>query len=71
MPLSAISNGPTALPVRAGSHAFAPGARVLVQWDNGQRYPGVVERANGPVCLVRFDVGEKRWVESRFVLPAK
>jgi hypothetical protein len=50
---------------------FAPGARVLVQWANGQRYPGVVDRVNGPQCLVRFDVGDQRWVESRFVLPAK
>jgi hypothetical protein len=50
---------------------FVPGARVLVQWANGQRYPGVVERVNGPQCLVRFDVGEQRWVESKFVLPTK
>jgi uncharacterized Zn finger protein (UPF0148 family) len=46
---------------------FPPGQRVLVQWANGQKYPGVVEQVNGAQCLVRFDAGEKRWVETRFV----
>jgi hypothetical protein len=48
---------------------FAPGKRVLVQWANGQKYPGVVEQLHGAQCLVRFDAGEKRWVETRFVFP--
>jgi hypothetical protein len=48
----------------------APGARVLVQWANGHKYPGVVEQITGPQCFVRFDTGERRWVESRYVLPA-
>ncbi len=50
--------------------AWQPGARVLVQWANGQKYPGVVQRVSGPTCLVRFDAGEQRWVETRYVLPA-
>lgn len=50
--------------------AMALGARVLVQWANGQKYPGVVEQLAGLQCLVRFDTGERRWVEARYVLPA-
>jgi hypothetical protein len=49
--------------------AFPPGMRVLVQWSNGQRYPGVVAQVNGAQCLVRFDAGEQRWVETRYVSP--
>jgi hypothetical protein len=64
-----VPAGPPIAP--AAPLPFAPGARVFVQWANGQRYPGVVDRVNGPQCLVRFDVGDQRWVESRFVLPAK
>jgi uncharacterized Zn finger protein (UPF0148 family) len=48
---------------------FPPGQRVFVQWANGQKYPGVVEQLHGTQCLVRFDAGEKRWVETRFVFP--
>jgi hypothetical protein len=48
---------------------IAPGRRVLVQWANGQRYPGVVEQIQGPQSLVRFDAGEQRWVETRYILP--
>jgi hypothetical protein len=70
-PAPAIVVAPPAAAPSSPAHPFAPGARVLVQWANGQRYPGVVERVNGPQCLIRFDVGEQRWVESRFVLPAK
>src|ERR1700733_4489178 len=47
----------------------ALGARVLVQWANGQKYAGVVEQLAGLQCLVRFETGERRWVESRYVLP--
>jgi hypothetical protein len=40
-----------------------------VQWANGQKYAGVVEQLAGLQCLVRFETGERRWVESRYVLP--
>jgi hypothetical protein len=65
----ASPRAPVALAPPTSPHVV--GARVLVQWSNGQRYPGIVERVNGPQCLVRFDVGEQRWVESRFVLPGR
>lgn len=74
-PLASIGR-PAPQPVRspqAGppvSVAMALGARVLVQWANGQKYPGVVEQLVGLQCLVRFDTGERRWVEARYVLPA-
>lgn len=60
---------------RAGAPVAPPagamaGARVFVQWENGQKYSGVVEQIVGLQCLVRFDSGEQRWVESRYVLPA-
>jgi len=29
-----------------------------------------VEQLSGPQCLIRFETGERRWVESRYVLPA-
>jgi hypothetical protein len=60
-----------AAPVVAATPAFTAGTRVLVQWANGQKYPGVVERVSGPQCLVRFDAGEQRWVEARFALPVR
>lgn len=76
-PLASVGR-PPAQPVRS-AHARAPvakavgialGDRVLVQWANGQKYPGVVEQLAGVQCLVRFDTGERRWVESRYVVPA-
>jgi hypothetical protein len=50
-------------------HPLAPGQRVWVQWANGQKYAGVMEQSSGAQCLVRFDGGEQRWVESRYVIP--
>ncbi len=47
-----------------------PGARVLVQWANGQKYPGVLEQLVGVQCLVRFETGERRWIETKYVAPA-
>jgi hypothetical protein len=75
-PLSAMKNPPVVARAPSAnpptpSSPLTPGARVLVQWANGQRYGGVIERVTGPQCLIRFDAGEQRWVESRFVLPAK
>jgi hypothetical protein len=61
---------PLGAPSPVAAIPCAPGTRVLVQWSNGQRYPGVVEQISGPQSLIRFDAGEKRWVETRFVLPA-
>jgi hypothetical protein len=72
---------PPGLPAAGGSspqispggfapRAFPPGRRILVQWANGQRYPGVIEQINGAQCLVRFETGEQRWVEMRYVSPA-
>lgn len=65
--LGAAAQRPIGSP-RAGAPIV--GARVLVQWANGQKYPGVLEQLVGLQCLVRFETGERRWVESRYVLPA-
>jgi hypothetical protein len=64
---------PRSIPQASGDAVWqppvVPGKRVVVQWANGQRYPGIVEQVNGPQSLVRFDAGEQRWVETRYVLP--
>jgi hypothetical protein len=61
---------PVAPPAAFAAVPFPPGRRVLVQWANGQRYPGVVQQVNGAQCLVRFDAGgEPRWIEMRYMTP--
>jgi hypothetical protein len=42
--------------------SFGAGARVLVLWANGQRYPGTVRASAEGHCRVVFADGQERWV---------
>jgi len=48
---------------------YAPGARVVVTWSNGQRYPGTVQQVSGAQCLVVFPDGQQHWIEMQYVAP--
>ena len=49
--------------------AFVAGARVLVQWADGNRYPGIVHQIapGGAHCLIVFPDGQQRWVELQYL----
>jgi hypothetical protein len=47
--------------------AFGPGARVYVQWADGNRYPATVVQSAGAQCLVSFPDGQQRWVEAQYL----
>jgi hypothetical protein len=47
--------------------AFGPGARVYVQWADGNRYPATVSQSSGNQCLVVFPDGQQRWVEMQYL----
>jgi hypothetical protein len=49
---------------------FPIGARVLVQWADGNRYPGVVQQIAPGQSLVGFHDGQQRWVENRYLTSA-
>jgi hypothetical protein len=71
-PAPAAPSQPQSPPAFAAAARMAPvpGKRILVQWANGQKYPGIIEQVDGAKCLVRFETGEQRWVEMRYVSPA-
>jgi hypothetical protein len=41
---------------------FVQGSEVLVQWSDGNRYPGTVAQASGDRCLVVFPNGTQDWI---------
>lgn len=51
---------------------LAPGAQVLVQWSDGQRYPGTVRDVNPQQQQVHvaFPNGASHWVPLQYVSPA-
>ena len=49
--------------------SFGPGARVLVQWSDGNRYPGVVAEASAGQCFVAMASGQRLWVPATNVFP--
>ncbi len=52
---------------------FAPGTRVLVQWADGNRYPGTVHHVAPGAAhfLILFPDGQQRWVEPQYLTPAR
>jgi hypothetical protein len=52
---------------------FVPGARVLVQWADGNRYPGTVQHVapGGAQCFIVFPDGQQRWVEIQYLALAR
>jgi hypothetical protein len=49
---------------------FAVGAQVLVQWADGNRYPGIVQQIAPGQCLIVFPDGQQRWVDNRYLASA-
>jgi hypothetical protein len=43
------------------------GARVLVTWTDGNRYPGTVTAVNGSQIAVAFQNGQQHWVPSNAI----
>jgi hypothetical protein len=58
---------PPAQATPAPRYGFAPGTVVLVQWADGNRYPGTVLQASGTQLLVAFPNGQQHWVDARYV----
>jgi hypothetical protein len=50
--------------------SFAIGARVLVLWADGNRYPGVVHQIAPGQSLVVFPDGQQRWVANQYLSSA-
>ncbi|WXB14079.1 hypothetical protein LZC94_40400 [Pendulispora albinea] len=50
--------------------ALGVGARVLVQWPDGNRYEGAIEQVAPGQCLVLFPNGQHYWIDVRYVSPA-
>jgi hypothetical protein len=58
---------PGAPPYGPPPAAFGPGARVYVQWADGNKYPATVTQSSGNQCLVMFPDGQQRWVEMQYL----
>lgn len=52
------------------SYGYAPGARVMVTWSNGQQYLGTVMQAVGTQYLVVFPDGQHHWVDAQYMTPS-
>jgi hypothetical protein len=50
---------------------FVAGGRVLVQWADGNRYPGLVQQVAQGQCLIVFPDGQQRWVEFQYLAVAR
>lgn len=50
--------------------AFAAGAQVLVQWSDGNKYPGTVMQAGAGQAMVVFPDGRQMWLEHRHLSKA-
>jgi hypothetical protein len=46
---------------------FLPGSPVMVQWSDGQRYPGTVTTSQAGQVQVAFPDGRQVWVPQQFV----
>ncbi len=55
-------------PAKGG--AFASGTHVLVQWSDGNRYPGVLQQTAQGQSLVAFSNGTTQWVATQLVTKA-
>ncbi len=57
---------PAQAPAAVASGVVA-GASVLVQWSDGQRYPGIVRESRDGQHLVAFPNGGMQWIHAQFV----
>jgi hypothetical protein len=58
-------------PLPGASHAFTPGAMVLVYWADGNRYPGTVVQVAPHHVFVVFPNGIQQWIDARYVTPGR
>ena len=63
------SGYPPQSPYGVGPPAFGIGVRVLVQWADGNRYPGIVQQMAPGQSLVVFPDGQQRWVDNQYLSP--
>jgi hypothetical protein len=61
---------PSPSPSAPPRYGVVPGAKVLVQWADGNRYPGTVMQVAGTQLLVAFPNGQQHWIDARYVSPA-
>jgi hypothetical protein len=61
--------GPSPFAPQAGGGPpqLGAGARVLVQWADGNRYPAMVQQVAGAQCLVVFPNGQQQWVDAQYL----
>jgi pyruvate/2-oxoglutarate dehydrogenase complex dihydrolipoamide acyltransferase (E2) component len=58
---------PPAPPPAPPAAGFAAGTNVLVQWSDGNRYPGQVVYAAPGQLLIAFPDGRQRWIPQQYV----
>lgn len=64
-PAQAMGGGYGAPPAQAAG--FAPGAQVLVQWSDGNRYPATIVQAQGGQYLCSIQGGQPQWIPAQYV----
>lgn len=58
------------MPQPAMPPGFPPGARVLVAWSDGNRYPATVVQAQGEHYLCDMGNGQQQWIPAPQLSPA-
>jgi hypothetical protein len=61
---------PQAAPPAPAAAGSTPGSQVLVQWSDGNRYPGTVMQTAPGQVLVAFPDGRQMWVAQAYVASA-
>lgn len=56
--------------VAAGGSALIVGRAVLVQWSDGNRYPGTISQVSPSHAHVIFPNGQAQWIETRYLTPS-
>ncbi len=59
-----------AMNMMGGGSALIIGRQVLVQWADGNRYPGTIIQTNGAQAQVAMQGGQPVWVETHYLTPA-
>jgi hypothetical protein len=59
-----------AMNVLGGGSQLIPGRKVMVQWSDGNQYPGTIMQTNGAQAQVTFPDGNQMWIETQYLTPA-
>ena len=59
-----------AMNVMGGGSALIVGRAVLVQWSDGNRYPGTIMQVTATHAQVVFQNGQSQWIETRYLTPS-